>query len=285
MNNILLLTDFSDLSGYARSLADKVAYHSGAKLHILKIVDVPSEIEINSSGELGDGMGDDMHPLNEEKQKSEEQIVSWVEDLKSSTKTTVVYGRLLQTIHDYIEQNDIELVVMGTHGVSGMRELLSGSVTEHVILKNSVPVLSLKCQRDNIDFSDFLITGDFEEENTEHLELLKQLQKVFKSKMHLLWVNTKSRFCTTSEAMTRMKRFAQLNRLENVEFHIYNDKTIEDGIVNFSNNYDATHQLDIDIIAVEKKKKSQLGYMLTGCQATHFVNHIFRPIITYTKAS
>ncbi|MFY0687000.1 MAG: universal stress protein [Cyclobacteriaceae bacterium] len=283
MNNILLLTDFSELSGYAKNLADKIAFHLGINLHVLKVVDVPAEINIDADGNLISGMADDITPLKDEMDKSTSRMVEWTADLKSRYTEKIVFGRLHDTVHSYISEEKIDLVVMGTHGVSGMRELLSGSATEHVILHNEVPVLSLKCNRDNIDFSDFLITGDFDDQNESNLQVLKGLQQVFQSKMHLLCVNTKSNFKTTAEAHAQMKSFAKVNRLENVEYHVHNDKSIEDGIVNFSNNYDATHKLQIDILAVEKKKKSQLGYMLTGCQATSFVNHIFRPIVTYSK--
>lgn len=284
MNDILLLTDFSELSGYAKSLADKVAFHSGARLHILKIVDVPSEIEINLKGEVLGGMADDISSVTEEKNTSEVNMRDWVKDLKSNFITSVYYGRLQESIKKYINENNIELVIMGTHGVSGMRELLSGSVTEHIIMNNAVPVLSLKCDRETIDFSDFLITGDFDSQASMNLNVLKALQQVFQTTLHLLWVNTKKHFVTTTEAMGKMTAFAQKNQLQSVEYHIYNDNSFEEGVVNFSNNYDASHSLDIDIIAVEKKEKSQLGYILTGCQATSFVNHIFRPIVTYIKA-
>tara|TARA_B100000809_G_C14934037_1_gene457923 strand:+ start:54 stop:542 length:489 start_codon:yes stop_codon:yes gene_type:complete len=162
--------------------------------------------------------------------------------------------------------------------------LLSGSLAEHLILKNQVPVLSLKSNRDNLNFSDFLITGDFEIGGVVNLEVLKKLQEVFNSKMNLLWVNTKSHFLSSAETMERMKNFTKENQLENVVYHIHNDKSVEEGIINFSDNYDATHEQKIDIIAIEKKDKSELGYMLTGCQATGFVNHIYRPLITYIKS-
>ena len=283
MKEILLLTDFSELSEYARALADKVAYHTGAKLHVLKVVDIPSEIEISKAGNLLEEMGDDIKVYEKEKQVSEKKMKEWTASLKSNVETEVMYGRILKTVAQQIETWNIDLVIMGTHGVSGLRELLSGSITEHLILKTSVPVLSIKCNRDSIDFSDFLITGDFESKESSDLEILKGLQQVFNSTMHLLWVNTKHDFITQTEAMEKMRKFAQINKLNQIQYHIYNDKSVEDGIINFSNDYDQSHDLDIDIVAVEKKNKSQLGYMLTGCQATSFVNHIFRPLITYSK--
>ena len=83
MDQILLLTDFSELSSYAISLADKVAYYSGARLHILKVVDVPSEVQLDPQGELLGGMADDVSSLIEEKHTSEKHMEKWVSDLKS----------------------------------------------------------------------------------------------------------------------------------------------------------------------------------------------------------
>lgn len=283
MNKILLLTDFSELSGFAKSLADKIAYHCGAKLNILKIVDVPLDIEINMSGELIPSSRE-ISWLEDQYKSAQESMTEWTNDLKAEYEASVIYGRIQQSISDTIASTNSELVVMGTHAVSGMKELLSGSIIENVILKNRVPVLSLKCDRENLAFKNFLITGDFEQENMD-LNILKSLQKVFNSTFHLLWVNTEKNFATSSESIEKMKKFAKLNHLQNVEFHIHNDKSVEDGIINFSENYDATHDVDIDIVAIEKKNKSQLGYIITGCQATSFVNHIYRPLITYSKAS
>lgn len=284
MKNILYLTDFSEVSIYARTLADKIGHSTQAKLHVMKVVEVPYEVEISKEGELIGGMADDLSTIQQEREESEQQIAEWVSTLKSDVQTSVVYGRLLPSVHSYIEENEIDLVIMATHGASGLKEMLSGSVTEHIIKRNDVPVLSLKCNRDNMDFSDFLLTGEFEDEKIYNLEILKALQQVFDSTMHLLWVNTKSHFATTAEVMSKMRSFASTNALQNVQYHVYNDKSIEEGIINFSNNYDATHDLSIDIVAVEKEKKTPLGYILTGCQATDFVNHIFRPIITYSKS-
>lgn len=281
MKNILLLTDFSDLSGYAKDLADKVASSLGATLHVVKIVDTPSSVTVSPEGDLLDGMGNDLSGLIAEKEASDQKMKTWVANLKANYKETVAYGSILYRVKEYSKSNDIDLIIMGTNEVSGLQEVISGSLTQQIILNNPIPVLSLKCDRGNIDFSDFLITGDYEQKNEMNFDTIKALQKVFNSKIHMLCVNTKQKFKTTSQALKCMKNFAEINGLENVEYHVHGDKTVEEGIVNFANNYDANHDLDIDIIAVEKKNKSTLNYWFTGCEAIEFVNHIYRPMITY----
>lgn len=281
MNNILLLTDFSELSEYAKNLANKIVKGLNSQLHILSVVETPSEILVTDEGELQGGMSSETKGLISEKQEAIRKLEGWKQNLPVSTKSSVLFGELLYTIKHYIKNNNIDLVIMGTHGVTGLKEKFSGSVTQQVILNNRVPVLSLKCDRGDVDFSDFLITGDFESKEVMDFGVLKALQKVFNSKMHLLCVSTKSKFKSTANALEKMKGFAAINELENVEFHIHNDVSEEEGILNFSNNYDANHELNIDIVAVEKKDKSTLEHWFTGCAAIDYVNHIYRPIITY----
>ncbi len=283
MNKILLLTDFSELSSYARQLADQVAFHTRSELHVLKVVDVPSEVVLTRSGDLEEGMADDVLLLTKELDSSKHTMEEWCGDLKCKARSNVVFGRFLNTVQAYVQENSIDLIIMGTHGVSGLKEFISGSITEQVVLQSEVPVLSLKCNREGLNFSNFLITGDFDTGQEVDLTTLKALQKVFQSTMHLLWVNTSSHYTTTSDAMERMRSFAEHNGMENTKFHVYNDTSKESGILNFSNNFDASHAMEIDIIAIEKKNKSKLGYALSGCEATSLVNHIFRPLITYSK--
>lgn len=283
MKNILLLTDFDDLSNYARSLADKIAHSLEAKLHVLKVVNITSDVEISKSGVLQSTCGGDVKHFEQEFEEAQEKMNEWCSCIRANCASSVQYGRLIKSVLLYIESNTIDLVVMGTHGMFTPKEKAEGSVTENLILKTAIPVLSLKCSRETIDFSDFLITGDFTTEKPSNFSIIKDLQKVFHSKIHLLCVNTPKKFVTTEESFKRMRTFVAINGLENVEYHIQNDQSKEEGIVNFANNYDATHELSIDIIAIEKKQKTQLGYLLTGCEATSFVNQIYRPLITYTS--
>jgi nucleotide-binding universal stress UspA family protein len=199
MENILLLTDFSDLSNYAKNLAGKISLGLKSQLHILSVVETPSEISINKDGELSGGMSADTKGLLAEKEKAEVEINNWKKDLPAETKSTVLFGDLLNTIKKYINNNNIDLVIMGTHGVTGIKEKLSGSVTQQVILNNRVPVLSLKCDRGDVDFSDFLIAGNFASKEVMNFDVLNALKKVFNSRNHLLCVNTNNNIKETSD--------------------------------------------------------------------------------------
>ncbi len=280
MKNILLLTDFSDLSEYAKILSDKVGVNLGATLHVLKIIDVPSIVNVRSDYEIFSNEYDTKF-YQLEHELSLKRMPDLIKNLESKVKFSVVYGEMLNRITSYIEDNNIELVVMGTNEISSAKEMISGSLTQQIILNNKVPVLSLKCALGDVCFTNFLVTGDFESKEEMNFDVIKGLQKVFNSKIHLLTVNTRLNLGATSDSLKKMEKFVEINNLFNVEYHIHSYETTEDGIVNFANNYDENHDLDIDLIEVEKKNTSTVKYWFTGSDAINYVNHIYRPMITY----
>ena len=61
-----------------------------------------------------------------------------------SVEGAVVDGRPLQAILDYVDDHDVDLVVMGTHGRTGLDRYLLGSVAEKVVRRCPVPVLTVR---------------------------------------------------------------------------------------------------------------------------------------------
>lgn len=55
--------------------------------------------------------------------------------------TDVIFGKPAETIEQFIESQDIDLVAMATHGRTGMERVLYGSVAEHVLRHTSTPIL------------------------------------------------------------------------------------------------------------------------------------------------
>jgi len=69
---------------------------------------------------------------------------------KITKKLNLPFKRIVKTgvtfveIIDYIKQQEIDLVVMGTHGRSGIEHILIGSVAEKVVRKSPCPVLTVR---------------------------------------------------------------------------------------------------------------------------------------------
>ncbi len=144
VESILLPTDFSDEASQAAPLALDLAGQFGAKLTLFHCVeqDVPPPYYaagITSIFELNDSI----------LAVSREQMARLIpEDLaeKLNHDFAVREGRSARQIISYAREAAVDLIVMATHGYSGLEQALLGSTTDRVIRNTPCPVLVVRCQ-------------------------------------------------------------------------------------------------------------------------------------------
>lgn len=133
-NRILVPTDGSEGSEVALRHAKDLAESYDAEIHILFVADVRTQ----NSGNMMPNMVGELQEVGEE---ATEKMAEQVEDLNSVT--TVLQGIPHREINKYSDENDVDLVVMGTHGRTGLDRILLGSVTEKVVRTSEVPVMTV----------------------------------------------------------------------------------------------------------------------------------------------
>lgn len=145
IKNILLPTDFSNLSIAASELAINLAEQYSAKIHLLHVLEkTPPILTIRSLD------------LSEEKiiktieQDALSKLEGVVKKINKSTnaeiKPVIKKGVDFEEIINYAEKSNIDLIVIATHGRTGIMHTLLGSVAEKVIRFSKVPVLVSKPQ-------------------------------------------------------------------------------------------------------------------------------------------
>ncbi|HBH23227.1 MAG TPA: hypothetical protein DDY13_07365 [Cytophagales bacterium] len=275
MKKILVPTDYSELADYAFNLASLVSENDSTEIHSLKVVEAPGETLFDKEGNLLDCTEYDVKPLKEEAKKAEEQMEAWLGNKPGNPHGIVQIGHLTDNILKYVEKHDIDLVVMGTHGATGFKELISGSHTERIVRNAEAPVLTLKCDRSQMKVRNILLPSNFTEHKKQNLQMVKKLQQNTGAAIHLLKVNTERDFCTNHEAMEEMKQFARDHELNNVTYNIYCDKSVEDGIVHYA------QENAIDIVAIGTHGRKGISHWLRGSITEDIVNHVYMPILTY----
>jgi universal stress protein A len=141
---ILVPTDFSAPSNAALDYARTLAERFGASLHLLHVVEDPfingalgTEIYIGASDAVRDSL------IEEAAARLEAVVAEWTrEGLRVTSE--ILMGHPAKAIRDVAEQRQDDLIVMGTHGRSGMAHLLLGSVAEKVLRHAPCPVLTVK---------------------------------------------------------------------------------------------------------------------------------------------
>lgn len=144
IERVLFPVDFSELSlhvlGYARSFAESYQ----AELHLIHVVDEASMYWL-AMGPSSLPVGPTGDELVEVSQASMTKFIDeHLSDTKCAIKSEVVLGRPFLRIIEYASARQIDLIVLGTHGRSGLQHALLGSVTEKVVRKAPCPVLTIR---------------------------------------------------------------------------------------------------------------------------------------------
>lgn len=138
--NILISTDFSNYSLETADYAIDIARRYGARLHLLHVIVKSPPILAIRTLDLSEEKINKQ--LNLEAGKSLDKVVA---RLKEKTDVEIVAaisrGPAYQEIVSYAEKNDIDLIVIATHGFTGLLHTLIGSVAEKVIRYARCPVL------------------------------------------------------------------------------------------------------------------------------------------------
>ncbi|HET8578062.1 MAG TPA: universal stress protein [Methylomirabilota bacterium] len=125
IKGVLFATDFSPASGQAGQMARDMARKWGATLHVIHVVppvtdpaDAPAKLE-RLKAAFGDGV---------------------------KVETELRTGRVARHIIEYAREHDIGLIVVGTHGRTGVSRALLGSVAETVVRLAPCPVLTVTAE-------------------------------------------------------------------------------------------------------------------------------------------
>lgn len=272
MNKILVPTDFSEQAGIALKAAAGIARKSNAEIILIHIIDLPHE----SMDMINHGY--DLPEIMMFKQAAEAKLTqtSLSEDLSGlNVSQILVLGRTFNEVINAAKANNIDLIVMGSHGASGFKEFFVGSNTEKVVRMSDIPVLAIKGTNTDIKFDKVVFASDFTEEALPNFEKIINFLKSNGGTPHFLMVNTPNNFKPTHIAEEIAHNYLKQFNLEAYEFSIYNDLDIEKGILNFANRVDA------DLIAMGTHGRKGFARLLNGSISEDLMNHSPRSIITF----
>ena len=138
MKQVLVPTDFSDASDAALRYGIALARAFHAKLHLLHIPEHPRAMAIE---EYPIGLVSTLRNVAHERLG---QLLTEQEYRELVPERAMRIGLPCDEIVRYAGENDIDLIVMGTHGRRGVARVLMGSVAEHVVRTAPCPVLTVR---------------------------------------------------------------------------------------------------------------------------------------------
>lgn len=273
MKKIIVPTDFSDQASQALKFAVDVASQSNGEILLVHVVDLPTinRTLLDPTKYVDDSI---VKEASLRAQKGFDKLISKYSDSGIKIKTTVEFGNPSLATIKLIEDKKADLVVMGTKGATGLKEIFVGSNTEKIVRGSRVPVISIPKASKVEAIKDIVFPNSLREENEALTLQVKALQNFFKATLHIVYVNTPATFKRDFETLASLKSYAKRYLFKNHEIHVYNDHSEQDGTMNFATDIGA------DMIAMGTHGRHGLAHLFSGSIAEDVVNHVKCPIWT-----
>ena len=183
IRSILVPTDFSANAMKAALYAASIAEKSGAMVYLLHAID-PATDSIRQPYPLQDRL---LEVITNNRIK---EMKTFQSDMAATcplikTETKIASGMTITSIFDFADRQQIDLIVMGTKGASGLKEIFMGSVTAATIGRTKIPVLAVPGEYLSEVPDRILFATNHFEENTDLLNKIVDMAKLFSASIHV----------------------------------------------------------------------------------------------------
>ncbi|WP_127844629.1 universal stress protein [Psychroflexus aestuariivivens] len=276
MKRILVPTDFSEQADNALKVAAQIARKFDGEIYLLHMLDLPLDL----IDPVNEGVGGDlpeslffMKLAHKRFLETMNRLSYHIKDVK--VHETVEFDEAFEGIMEIGKKYDCDVIVMGSKGASGFREIFIGSNTEKVVRHSKIPVLVVKQETPIFDVKSFIFASNLRPTNRQAFLAAVNFAKKLDTKVKLVKINTPSRFKTTEQIDELAEKFTENVDPEFYEFHVYNDKSVEKGIRNFASKANA------NLIGIGTHGRKGIEHFMNGSLSEDLVNHAKRPVVTF----
>lgn len=272
MKRILVPTDFSVRAENALKVAAQIARKNDFEIHVLHMLEIPGQMNDAITGAT---------PIPEIMLfiRKAKELMQHIKDRSFLHDITIIDSikleKATQGILTYSKENQIDLIIMGSSGTSGLTEIIIGSNTEKVVRLSPAPVMVIKEENNDFNPKNIVFASDFSEEIKKPFQKILNFTKQFDAHLNLVTICSPNSFKTTALGNKIMKNFIKEFEIKNYSTHIYNDISIEKGITNFSN------EIQADLISLCTHGRTGLSHFFTGSISEDLANHIHKPLIVF----
>lgn len=220
MDRILVPFDFSHNSRNALAYAAELAKLAKAELVVLHAYDRAAILEGMTLEGTREGMEKERHHLQKH------------HDLPAAVITTIIReGELIDEVSDYLLENEVDLVVMGTRGASGLQEVLVGSRTVALLEEVSLPMLVVPESAEFGTVRNILLCSDLKEvEDDNNLDLVKELALLLGSAVRIAHVEVGDEITTYEQELERRREKGVFSPEVEVSYKRIRGKSVLEGI-------------------------------------------------------
>lgn len=277
IKKILVPTDFSDTASNTLQHAVNMAkYHDATIIlhHVLSTfssrVNLPEIIEIETihNSRLSGAVGSKLENLAADLGKTHGMHV----------ETIVSAGRVREEVVRVSREINADMIIMGTHGVSGFKEFFIGSNAFRVVMEADCPVLSIQKSARNIGFKNIVVPIDNSMHSREKIGFSVHLARLFDSRLHICGLRSHDHEDEEMNSRFRLKMKSVIDFLKEKEIDYSESINFCSNIAQAVLEFSIQQQADL-IIIMNEQEINDTGFF-QGAYAQQIVNHSKIPVLS-----
>ena len=274
INRILIPTDFSETGMLAIEHGTFMAKLLKAELHLLHVLevneysfDIPEPILRLSNLEAVQGIAS---------KKMSELGESILKESGVKAITQCATGRIAREVVTYVNENNIDLIIMGTHGASGFEEYFIGSNAHKVVNHAPCPVISVQTHAKKLGFTEIVLPIDDAIHSRQKVSYAIELAKQYGARINILGLldskedNEEGKFNIKLDAVEEAVKTAGLPFTRKI---ILSDHLAAEAL-----KY--SEKINADLIVIMTDHESKLTGLYMGPFAKQIVNHSKIPVMS-----
>lgn len=265
MKKIIVPVDFSEYSEYALKTAAILAKKYDGEILALHMLEMNEIILTDSHSQR-----ETLFFLELAKKKFNDFLdKDYLKGVK--VEPIVKHFKVFSEINEVAKEHNATLVVIGSHGTSGLREIFIGSNTEKVVRNSDIPVLVVKNKPKDDRLENVVFASNFAEESINAYREASKLFKLLDVNVHLLYVNVPGeQFMSSGEMRARVSEF--LNKAEGSDANLdkanfVSDYSVEKGVLNYAS------QNRLDLIVIPTHARKGVAHFFSGSISEDIANH------------
>lgn len=259
MKRILLPTDFSAHADKALEYAISIARKSGASIWVLHVTESAESL-----------LMDNLVPAEEVQEGFDSMALNKLNLIKESIEATesveihaeIVHGSITTAILNAVQNWHIDLMVVGTLGISDLKDALLGSKTAALIGQSKIPIIAIPLEYEGGPPSKLLLAIHDAKEAGEHLHIFYELAKIFHARVTLTSFTDVSYVAPTEyhEELAELEKAAKIVKEKTSYLEVDTKQLVGRRFIENVNEFVTSN--DYNLLAMTTHERSLLGSIL-----------------------
>ncbi len=275
MNKLLVPTDFSENAKNALAYAYHLAKAVDAKIHMFHTYHIPYIHAEMPAGMYQTAIDEAEQEANDGLEKLANEVLKKGTAEEIPLEYSTKLGFAVEEILNVAEEQEADMILMGTQGINGVADVIFGSITSSVVDKAERPVIAVPEQSEYKGLDNIAFATSYDESDIEALKGLVDFASRLNATIKVVHVNKEGESIAKQDEESFKSMIKKEIDYDKLEFEVCEDDDVADGV----NRYVDEH--GVKLIAIKKKKRGMFNSLFHQSITKKMAFHTKVPMIAY----